>query len=162
MQRVLLNAVDPLHTDKPMGAGRLNVLKAQQMEHPLPIAQCLIPERVAGLVTLTGDAHGERFKRYSLWIGKGMAPLDWEALVHEETPVIGGVLLEGFDTSQFEDGAYTWLRCKRVRSCSWWRQGGDCQCPLILPQNNDVIRAGTSIEIIGAFGGIDPFCWNMG
>ena len=156
VQRVLLNAVDPLHTDKPMGAGRLNVLKAQQMEHPLPIAQCLIPERVAGLVTLTGDAHGERFKRYSLWIGKGMAPLDWEALVHEETPVIGGVLLEGFDTSQFEDGAYT-LALEVVNESgqsSWWRQGVEiANVHLSYPQNNDVIRAGTSIEIMGsAFG----------
>ena len=64
--------------------------------------------------------------------------------------------MEGFDTSQFEDGAYT-LALEVVNESgqsSWWRQGVEiANVHLSYPQNNDVIRAGTSIEIMGsAFG----------
>ncbi len=86
LTRMLLNAVDPIQPNKPMGSGRLNVWRAQQVVARLPRGKFNLSEKVGALIDFEGSADGEHFSHYDLSVGQGASPADWLLLHHSDTP----------------------------------------------------------------------------
>ena len=153
LQRALINSVDPIEPDKPLGLGRLNAHKAQLIDHPLPMADFSLPDRLGGLIGIRGSAYGEHFRRYRILLGYGQSPLEWSILYQSDEPVLDQWLMQDWNTADIEDGIYTIsLEVEdQFDQISANRQGIEiANVHLMHPQNNDVIRAGDWVDIIGS------------
>ena len=153
LTRMLLNAVDPIQPNKPMGSGRLNVWRAQQVVARLPRGKFNLSEKVGALIDFEGSADGEHFSHYDLSVGQGASPADWLLLHHSDTPVTESYLLTGFNTESLEEGSYTF----RLRVADTFNQTNTVKqtvkvsnVEISSPRNNDVLKAGEMIPIIGS------------
>ena len=100
---ILVNSVDAMAFDAPMGNGRINVAKAIQMDQPLPTARISVAETVSGFVDVRGTAAGTFFAGYSLNIGSGRSPSTWIPISSSLTSVTTGALGR-FDSAIVPDG----------------------------------------------------------
>jgi subtilisin family serine protease len=155
LTRIILNSVDPIQIQpgKPLGSGRLNVRKAQQVVEQLPRAEILLPDKIGGIVDIGGFADGERFQGYTMDVGKGASPSQWKGLFQSSRMVSGTPLLLDFNTEALMDGLHTF----RLRVIDQLNQTNMVKktvevanVAISLPQNNDVIRAGALVDITGS------------
>jgi len=89
------------------GYGRINVLKAVQLNLKPPIAKI----NTSGvfnedIINITGTASSDNFKSYTLYYGNGIEPTEWTQIYSSTTPVNEGSLYDNFDTSSFDQGVY--------------------------------------------------------
>lgn len=104
---ILKNTADPIISDSAIGRGRLNVLKAMQIEVPLPFASLKIPATIKGRITLSGIAAGSHFQKYALSYGSGAQPAQWTEFFNSTTSATNSALFQNFDSSILDDGKYT-------------------------------------------------------
>jgi subtilisin family serine protease len=103
---ILVNSVDPVLFDFPVGSGRLNALLAVRMDQPLPIVRIVLPPTLSGRHAVTGTAIGSYFAGYLLRAGAGTYPTNWIELSASSIPVANGIVGE-FDSSLIADGTAT-------------------------------------------------------
>lgn len=155
---ILRNAVDPIRTDHPLGTGRLNALKAVQVEGPLPTARLRLPGILSGRTDLTGTAAGTRFDHYVIEHGEGDFPEVWEVIGEGRQPVRDGTLLAAFDTGRWPEGIHT----IRLRVFDDAGQTAIDRAVVTVrnvflsdPQDNDIRRAGERLALRGTVYGAD-------
>jgi subtilisin family serine protease len=100
---ILVNSVDTMAFDVPIGNGRINAAKAVQMDQPLPTARISVAETVSGIVSVKGTAAGTFFAGYSLNIGSGRAPAAWIPISSSLNTITNSILGQ-FDSSIVPDG----------------------------------------------------------
>lgn len=101
---ILINSVDPIPFDQPMGNGRLNAAIAMRMDQPLPTARLRVSPTLSGVVEIAGTASGSFFTGFRVRAGAGRSPASWIDLASSAQPVTNG-LLARFDTALLPDGA---------------------------------------------------------
>ena len=152
LENILRSAVDTVHADQYIGAGRLNAWKAMAIERPLPTAKLKLPAIISGRLTLRGSANGERFAGYILEHGPNIYPTNWTPFYAASDPVDDGVLLEDFSTAVLEEGLHT---IRLTVTDTLGQQAVDQAVVTVRnvsiswPMHNDVLRAGETIGIRG-------------
>jgi subtilisin family serine protease len=152
VETILRNAVDSIHADQYIGAGRINAWKALAIETPLPVAKLKLPAIISGRLALRGTAKGERFAGYSLEYGRDIYPTNWTPFLTANQPVDDAALAEGFSTAVLEEGVHT-LRLTVTDTLG--QQAVDRAIVTVRnvcmswPMHNDVLRAGETIAIRG-------------
>lgn len=101
---ILVNSVDPMVFDQPIGNGRINLARAVHMDQPLPQARISVPATVSGVVEVSGLAMGSYFSGYSVSVGSGRTPSHWIPITSSTVPLTNG-LLARFDSAIVPDGA---------------------------------------------------------
>jgi hypothetical protein len=155
----------PLGFDPTFGHGRLDAANAVAAT-PVPLeVKFLSPHdglEVTSSVTLTGVAQGPDFDHYVVEMAPGKSPTTFTQVASSTTPANGGTLYT-FDPSTLSDGIYTF----RLRA---FTSGGASYLDRIqlnvryaridrpfshpLPAFTDVVKSGTTINILGrAIGG---------
>ena len=149
---ILRNSVDPSPSELQMGAGVINAYKALLNNRPLPDARLVMPPAIFGVVDILGTAGGEGFTRYSLAYGQGNNPTNWTIFHHSDQPVKEGVLSQAFSTASLAEGIY---RFELTVEGDEGHQAVDRATVAIqnvhisFPLNNDVLRAGDRLQILG-------------
>lgn len=153
LTRMLLNAVDPIQPNKPIGSGRLNVLKAQQVIARLPRADLNLPDKTGAILNIEGSADGENFFNYELSVGSGPSPSMWQSIHIADIPITNASLLTNFNTESLEEGEHTF----RLQVTDIFGQTNTVKQTIEVanveissPKNNDVIRAGDMVQISGS------------
>lgn len=100
---ILINSVDAMSFDLPIGNGRINLSRAVQMDQPLPTARVSVAGTASGFVDVTGTAAGTFFSGYSLNIGSGRSPINWIQITSSSTAVTDK-FLGRFDSAIVPDG----------------------------------------------------------
>ncbi|MGZ8938486.1 MAG: Ig-like domain-containing protein, partial [Limisphaerales bacterium] len=100
---ILINSVDAMGFDLPIGNGRINLSRAVQMDQPLPTARVSVSETVSGFVDVSGTAAGTFFSGYSLNIGAGRTPTNWVQISSSTLAVTNG-FLGRLDSALVTDG----------------------------------------------------------
>jgi subtilisin family serine protease len=101
---ILINSVDVVTFDQPMGNGRINAGRAVQMDEPLPTARLIVPATVSGSIALSGTANGSFTTGYGVFIGPGKTPTNWLAVASSTARVTNSFLAQ-LDTAMVPDGA---------------------------------------------------------
>ncbi len=156
LTRMLLNAVDPIQPNKPIGSGRLNAFKAQQIFERLPRAELDLPEILGSVIHLQGSADGENFSHYEMSVGSGPSPLEWQKIHQSKVPVTSDALVLNYNTEDLNDGIHTF----RLEVTDTFGQTNTVKqtveianVEITSPKNNDVLRSGERVVIRGsAFG----------
>jgi subtilisin family serine protease len=84
---ILINSVDPITFDQPLGNGRINAARAVLMDQPLPMARLSITATLTGEIDATGSAGGAFFAGYGLFIGSGRGPTNWIQITNSIQPL---------------------------------------------------------------------------
>ena len=153
VENILMNTTDPLSADHPIGVGRVNALRALSILERLPEARLKLPELTQGVVNVLGSAEGDSFASYELAVEDSSTSEGWRVLNRGTAPVSNGVLASGFDTSVLTDGNHTFRLTVAGRSGQIARAQEIVNIRnvrIAFPLNNDVLRAGTLIDIIGS------------
>ena len=66
LREIIVNSVDPILTDNPMGNGRINASLAVQMDEPLPFCKLSVGATISGIMDLVGSAYRPYCPGYSL------------------------------------------------------------------------------------------------
>jgi subtilisin family serine protease len=149
---ILKNTTDPIQSFTYIGTGRLNVLKALQVDIPLPDADINAPAIIQGKVNLIGDAAGDSFDHYDLFYGSGPQPTNWTQFHTSRQSVRDGVLFNDFDSATLDDGTYT------IRIDVWNDNGQGSHATvtaeirnveLSFPMTSDIVRAGPPLQLRG-------------
>lgn len=151
VRSILLNSTDDIFTDRPLGRGRLNLLKAVRMDQPPPLARLILGEQLSGRTDVTGTAAGSFATGYTLLLGLGNTPTNWTTLSSSTRLVTNG-LLGTIDTDPFPDGpAVVRLVVTNVNG----NLGFDLARVRIInnnlssPRSADVLAAGKALELRG-------------
>ncbi len=132
------------------GYGRIDVLGAVGLERPM-IAEIETSEEVSGIFDIIGTAKGEGFERYEVYYSLKDSD-DWNLICEDDEIVEGDVLCEDFDSGILIDGEYE-IKLVVYGSGERLSEGyGIFEIDLIYinePMNNDIYRAGDSIDLIG-------------
>lgn len=158
VENILLSAVDIIDAKEEIGAGRINAKKALEFDEPIPTVNLDIDDKLSGQFDIKGTASGHTFQEYTLEIGEGISPSEWIALFSSQSPVNSGILLEGFSTSNYQDGQYTFrLRAKNSQGKeSTTQKRVEVQnVDITFPDNNDFLSTRKSIEIRGSVFGLN-------
>ncbi len=150
---IIRNRADPLSTDKRLGAGRINAERAAAVSAPLPFLELDLPDKISGIVPITGTVRAAAPVRYVLEYGHGINPTNWTEFSRSEPITIEkGSLAAEFYTPVLDEGVYTF------RILGTDRQGQSAESRVLLearnvqltsPLNNDIIRAGDEVPING-------------
>jgi len=111
VRNIIKQTADAITTDRPIGAGRINVAKAIENldDSPDLKAEITLPKNGALLyefLTVKGAASGDDFYSYRLEMAK-KGTYNWVTIGSTSTmPVEGGVLLDRGDISSFGAGDY--------------------------------------------------------
>jgi subtilisin family serine protease len=100
---ILVNSVDPVLFDEPLGNGRLNANIAVQMDQPLPSAKLSVPATISGGISITGMATGTYTVGYGVFIGSGKTPTNWLSVASSTARITNGLLAQ-LDSSIVPDG----------------------------------------------------------
>lgn len=100
---ILINSVDRVVFDQPMGNGRLDASRAVQMDQPLPTARLSAPATLSGQIALTGTATGSFVAGYGVFVGAGKSPTNWIQIGGSTQHVTNDVLAT-VDSSVVPDG----------------------------------------------------------
>ena len=153
VENVLLNTTDPLSSDHPLGVGRLNAFRALSIVEKLPAARLQLPELTQGVLDIRGSADGATFASYEVDVEDKAADNGWRVLRRAADPVSTGVLAAAFDTSLLQDGDHTFRLTVKGRSGQIARAREIVNVRnvrIASPLNNDVLRAGSVIEVAGS------------
>ncbi|MBX3746889.1 MAG: tandem-95 repeat protein [Verrucomicrobiae bacterium] len=168
VRTILRSTADELPLDRYTGAGRLNAARVVGVREALPEAGIDMPAEWSGRLAVRGVAGGHRFAEYRLEIGAGRRPLEWTLLRRGTQPAAVGVLMEDFDTSDFDDGEYT-VRLEvenHAGQVARERKGVTIRnVRMASPRNNDVLRWGEWVEIRGSVAGdgrVFEVAWGLG
>jgi len=152
IEAILRNSVDWLSGNLYIGAGRLNLRKALEVQVPLPTVAIQVPSLLSGPVDIFGTCIGEHFSSYTVEIGPGTYPTNWTLLTNATTPVQNGPLVAGYSTAYLTEGAYT----VRLTGRDSYGQSASALAPttvqnvyLSSPMHNDVLRAGDPVAFRG-------------
>ena len=130
----------------------MNVHDALLFDSPPAEVDLQIPETIYGIVPIRGSAYGIDFAEVVVSFGEGSDPEEWTEIGRKTSAVIGGELIEAFDTSVLPEGEHT-IRAVASNSAgilSEVRQLVNVSNVHIRsPMNNDVHRAGDLLEITG-------------
>ncbi len=108
VRKIITSATDPISTDKYMGSGRIDMLRALQID-AVPASSISSPhieEVISGNADIFGTASGANFINYSLTHGSGLYPSSWSTIHDSSTPVTSNKL-GTWDTTMVPDGIYT-------------------------------------------------------
>ncbi len=100
---ILINSVDVVPFDQPMGNGRINAARAVKMDQPLPTARLAVPPTISGSITVTGTANGTFAVGYGVFIGSGKNPTNWLPVASSTSRVTNSTLAQ-LDTALVPDG----------------------------------------------------------
>ncbi|HEX7862369.1 MAG TPA: Ig-like domain-containing protein [Verrucomicrobiae bacterium] len=169
---ILVNSIDVVSFDLPLGNGRLNTARAVQMDQPLPTAKLTVSETVSGRTDAFGMASGTFFSGYSLNIGAGRTPTDWIQIASSATPITNA-LIANFDSSLVPDGnavvqlvvsnlngsaAVSSARIRVFNGLITYPQSGDVIGPGNYTVRGTIHGAGKSYELF--YGdGVSPTTW---
>jgi subtilisin family serine protease len=157
LANILRNSVDIIPTDQYIGTGRINAAAAVRVDAPLPEVNLALPETIYGDVDIPGTAAGNGFVGYSLDYGKGSNPTNWTSFFSSDIPVPNGTLFSGFPTPQLGEGQYTFRLTARNADGEQAVERALVNVSNVhisSPQDNDILRAGEKINIMGTvFGG---------
>ncbi|MDP3789057.1 MAG: S8 family peptidase, partial [Candidatus Omnitrophota bacterium] len=109
VRQVLRHTTDapPAGTNQYIGTGRINALKALQLDRvsnaTLSITFPRPDNPISGVIDIIGTATDDNFASYSLYYGKG-DNVQWNGIYASTTKVSDGVLYSDFDTSALDDG----------------------------------------------------------
>ncbi|MGN6386745.1 MAG: S8 family serine peptidase, partial [Verrucomicrobiota bacterium] len=103
LRQVLINSVDPIFSDKPMGNGRINAALAVQMDQPLPYSILNLSDETFGLVDIIGSAYGRFFTGYTVRAASRNTPNSWVQIASSTQPVTNSTLGR-FNSSLLPDG----------------------------------------------------------
>lgn len=103
---ILVNSVDPVLFDQPVGSGRLNASLAVRMDQPLPLVRLVAPATLSGRGDIRGTALGRYFAGYLLRAGSGTYPTNWIEIASSVKPVTND-WVGAFDSSLLPDGFAT-------------------------------------------------------
>lgn len=151
VRSVLLNSTDDVFTDRPLGRGRLNVLKAVLMDQPPPLARLVLGEQLSGRTEVNGTASGSFATGYALLLGLGNTPTNWTTLSSSTRLVTDG-LLGVIDTDPFPDGPAV---VRLVVTNANGKVGFDLARVRIInnnistPRSADILPGGRLIEVRG-------------
>ncbi|MBI3418262.1 MAG: tandem-95 repeat protein, partial [Verrucomicrobia bacterium] len=156
IESILRNTADPITTDQFIGSGRLNAYRALQVNAPLPVVNLALPNFLFGTTNLVGTAAGNDFAGYTLAYGNGSNPTNWIEFHVATNPVENGNLLADFYTAAINEGVYTF----RLTATNLLGQTATTlavtqvrNAYIAFPLNNDVLRAGDPIRILGSVRG---------
>lgn len=169
---ILVNSVDPVLFDKPVGAGRLNSFLAVRTDQPPPKVRLSVPPTLSGRQPIVGTAYGSFFIGYTLRAGSGTYPKDWIELASATSPITNAVA-GVFDSSRLPDGfatvqlivtnqngltASSSASVRLLNALITTPLSGDILAPGIFPVLGTVFGEGKSYEL--SFGsGLAPKNW---
>ncbi len=149
---ILKNTADPIKTKELAGRGRLNVLRAMQIEAPLPNAALRVPAIAHGRIDFTGTASGQRFQRYALAHGSGSSPTNWTEIFGSASVVENGLLMGGFDSSVLDDGTHTFrltVLNDNGQAAMDFVTAEVQNVQISFPLSSDILRAGAPLQVKG-------------
>ena len=169
---ILVNSVDTMVFDQPIGNGRINLSIAVQMDQPLPTAHLFSPATVSGVLDIKGDATGSFFAGYSLNVGAGRTPSNWVSISSGLGRITNGSV-GIFDSSVVPDGpavlqlvvsnqngatAFANAPVRVFNSLITFPLAGDILPPAKYPVRATVHGPGKTFEL--SFGvGLNPASW---
>lgn len=154
IENIIRNTSDSITPDKPLGTGRINAYRALLVNAPLPVAKLIVPTVLSGNGKVIGTAHGNNFAGCALEYGKGAHPTNWIRLHTSAQPLADEGL--SFSTAALDDGTYS------IRLVAHSTMGTPAidralvevrNVNVSFPMNNDLLRAGETIEIRGTIFG---------
>ena len=94
VMQIIQSAVATVHSDKYIGAGRIDVNQALHMTavSTAVITSPVMEQTLAANVAVQGSASGAAFASYSLTYGQGLYPASMTTIVNSNTPVVNGTL----------------------------------------------------------------------
>ncbi|MFH1850682.1 MAG: S8 family serine peptidase [archaeon] len=104
-QILMETAVDLGYAENVQGAGRIDAATAILQDQVSLIGRISTYGDVDGITDIYGTASGELFQQYTLEIGSGTDPTQWELLAQSGNPIRSGVM-HTMDTSLRADGIY--------------------------------------------------------
>lgn len=159
---IIANTTRPLEDDTLLQSGLIDAGRAMRIDQALPTLALDVPDVIYGRVDIRGTVVGESLAEYTVWHGKGTHPEEWIPILSDSKPVEqGGILVPEFSTGGLDDGALS-IRLTATN------QGGHTaeqrtvthvrNTWITSPENNDILRAGTEIEIRGTvFGDLTQY-----
>ncbi|MDX1953843.1 MAG: S8 family serine peptidase [Verrucomicrobiota bacterium] len=152
VRRILINSVDPVQADQPIGAGRINAARAVVLEAPLPVIEFNPPGKIAGHYLFRGSIYGDNLAYYKLSCKRG----ETNVLITEANQQITNGILGEFNSSLFPDGVYEFQVTATNLSggmATITRRISIQNSAIEFPQSADILRTGGTIEIRGTLFG---------
>jgi subtilisin family serine protease len=138
------------------GFGRIDVFKAFNLKSkPIFINIDWLGE-VSGLINFTGTIKGENFSNYTVYYGQDFYPNNWIELYTGYSEVINNTIATIDTSSMLESSNNGYNLIKVVAYNAYGEKYEEQRFILvnnfhrIFPQNNDLVRAGGTIEIRGS------------
>ena len=169
---ILVNSVEVMLFDQPIGRGRIDLSIAVQMDQPLPTARLRVEPTVSGVVDVAGNTKGTYFSGYSVRVGAGRNPTNWIEIAASNARATNALMAQ-LDTALVPDGAaFVRLVVTNVNGASAIAQApvrvfnglityplaGDVLAPVRYDVRGTVHGAGKTFELsYGA--GLNPEAW---